>query len=263
MSTFRLAGFAGLLVVAALVGGTVIGSVAASTVPFTATPDRANALAADARPPAGPNAEAAAKRCAEFRKAFAANLGVDESALAPAARKAAISTIDAAVAAGTMTKEVGDKMKARVEAADADACSLLAGRIGARAGAGGGAGPGGGAGAGQALGVAKDGLAAAATALGMTPAELVARLRAGDSLKDVASAKGVPYATVSAAVVASIKKDLDAAVAAGKIRQARADRILERLETNLADGRLRGPRGQNAPTGPNGPTGPNAPTSGG
>jgi ribosomal protein S20 len=252
MSTFRLAGFAGLLVVAALVGGTIIGSVAASTAPLAATPDRAAAPAVDAKPPAGPNAEAAAKRCADFRKAFAANLGVDESALAPAAKKAAISTIEAAVTAGTITKEVGDKLKARVEAADADACALLAGRIGVRAGAGGGVGGR----VGPALGVVKDGLAAAATALGMTPDELGARLRGGDSLKDVAVAKGVPYATVSAAVVASVKKDLDAAVAAGKIPQARADRILERLEKNLADGRLRGhrPGGQGAPDGPNPPT---------
>ena len=82
-------------------------------------------------------------------------------------------------------------------------------------------------------------MTAAATALGITPAELGAKLRAGDSLKDVAADKGVPYETVSAAVVASVKADLDAAVAAGTIKQARADRILARLEANLADGRLR------------------------
>jgi len=40
-------------------------------------------------------------------------------------------------------------------------------------------------------------------------------------------------------VVAAVKSDLDAAVAAGTIKQAREDRILARLQANLADGRLR------------------------
>ena len=70
-------------------------------------------------------------------------------------------------------------------------------------------------------------MTAAAGALGITPAELGAQLKAGKSLKDVATAKGVPYETVSAAVLASVKADLDAAVAAGTIKQARADRILD------------------------------------
>lgn len=231
MSRFRLAGMAGLLVVTALVGGTIISSVAASTASRTTRLTPAVAAPSAALPVAGAKA---AEYCADFRKAFAADLAVDESALAPAARKAALSTIDAAVADGRMTTTVGERLKARIEAADANACALLAGRIGsarARAGAG--------AGAGAALGVARDGLIAAAKALGMTPAELGAQLRNGTSLKEVATAKGVPYATVSGAVVASVKTDLDAAVVAGKIKQAREDRILERLTRNLADGRLR------------------------
>lgn len=242
MSKSRFAGFAGLLVVAALVGGTIIGSAAAATAPSTKPPTPAVAAPSAAVPLAGTKA---AGYCADFRKAFAANLGVAESALAPAAKKAAISTIDAAVADGKMTKAAGDRRKARIEAAEADACRLLAGRIGAAR-----------VGAGAALGVAKDGLTAAAKALGMTPAELGAQLRTGKTLKDVATTKGVPYQTVSAAVVASVKADLDAAVAAGKIPQARADRILERLGQNLADGRLRNPR-------PAAPAGPAAPATGG
>ena len=59
---------------------------------------------------------------------------------------------------------------------------------------------------------------------------------------DLATAKGVPYATVSAAVLAAVKTDLDAAVTAGAIKQAREDRILARLQANLADGRLRNQR---------------------
>lgn len=237
MSKFRLAGLAGLLVLAALVGGTIIGSVAAATAPRTTKPGPAEAAPNAAIPVAGAKA---AKFCADFRRAFAANLGVQESALVPAARKAAASTIDAAVADGTMTKAAGDRRKARIEAAGADACRLLGGRIGPRAG----------------LGVVRDGLTAAAKALGMTPAELGAQLRTGKTLSDVATARGVPFATVSAAVVASVKADLDAAVASGRITQAREDRILERLGRNLADGRLRNAR-------PAAPAGPAAPATGG
>jgi ribosomal protein S20 len=242
MSKLRIAGFAGLLVVAALVGGTVIGSVAARTM---LPPDPSTTAVAAAATPAPAGARAAAY-CAGFRKAFAAALGVDESALAPAAKSAAIATIDAAVADGSMPKARADRLKARIEAADVDGCALLDGRIGARKGA---------PKAGPALGVVRDGAEAAAKALGMTPAELGAKLRGGDSLKDVATEKGVPYATVSAAVVAAVKSDLDAAVAAGTIKQARADRILARLEQNLVDGRLR-----NTP--PAGSAGPAAPANG-
>jgi len=242
MSTFRMAGFAALLLVAALVGGTIIGSVAAATSPRTAAAD---GVAAAAAPPATA-AKVPGEACAAFRRAFAANLGVDESALAPAAKAASIATIDAAVAAGRITKAVGDRLKARIEKAEADGCALLGGRL-ARVGA--------------ALGIAKDGLTAAAEALDMTPAELGAKLRGGASLKEVAAAKGVPYQTVSGAVVAAVKSELDAAVAAGTIRQARADRVLERLERNLADGRLRDPRPA-TPAGPAGPARSAAPAAG-
>ena len=45
MSKVRMAGFAGLLVVAALVGGTIIGSVAARTLQVAATPPAVPAAA--------------------------------------------------------------------------------------------------------------------------------------------------------------------------------------------------------------------------
>jgi len=239
MSTFRLAGAAGLLVVAALVGGTIIGSVAASTVPDAAPTGPAPAPVVAAAPSAG----AAGEYCASFRRAFAANLGVDESALAPAAKAAAISTIDAAVTDGKLTKAAGDRLKARIEQAAGEGCALLAGRLGRLRAAADATRP--------AAGILKDGMAAAAKALAMTPAELGAQLRAGKTLEDVATAKGVPFATVSAAVLASVKADLEAAVRAGKLTQARADRILERLTKNLAEGRLRNAHPA-APTGPGG-----------
>ena len=76
----------------------------------------------------------------------------------------------------------------------------------------------------------------------MTLAELGARLRAGASLKDLATTAGTPYATVSAAALAAVRADLEKAVAAGTIRQARAARVLDRITRALADGRLRAAR---------------------
>ena len=214
--------------ISALVGGTLISAVAASTVPATPAP-----IAAAAAAPSGPAALDVGEYCANFRAAFAANLGVSEAEMTAAARKAAISTIDKAVADGDMTKAAGDRLKARIDAAPADGCAVLAG-LRAKAA--------------NAVRVVKDGMVAAAEALQMTPAELRAELRGGKSLKDVAAARNVPYATVSGAIMAAVKADLDAAVKAGTLKQARADRILERLEGRLASGQLRPARPAASPS---------------
>jgi hypothetical protein len=226
MTVFRTLVLAALLLGAAVVGGTIIGSVAASTSPRS--DPTGPAVAAASRPPAGATGDA----CAEFRRAFAANLGVDESALEPAARAAARSAVDAAVANGRLTAPAGERLKTRMDRASGDGCNLLAGRLARVTGT---------------IRAIRDAAGTAAAALGMTPAELREQLRAGTTLQALADARGVPYATVSAAILAAVKTDLDAAVAAGRIAQARADRILERLERNLAAGRLRD--AQPAPSG--------------
>ncbi len=222
MPNRRIIGLAGAMVISALVGGALIGAVAAAPAPtapvrFDPVAAAATASAASDRP--------VGEACATFRATFAANLGVTEVEMAAAARKAAAATIDKAVADGTLAKTAADRLKARLEAAPADGCGIFAGWrvMGARA----------------AINVARDGLSAAADALKLTPAELRAELRGGKTLKDVAAAHGVPYATVSDAISNAVKADLDAAVKAGNLKQARADRILARLEQRLADGRLR------------------------
>lgn len=219
MSRSRLAAVAALLVLTTVIGGTLIQSVAAAAGP---SPDPAASSAAPAASSAPQTTPSEA--CREFRAAFAAALGVDESALTPAAKTAAKQVVDAALAAGRMTQQRAEALKARIDQAAAEGCGLLARRT-ARVTA--------------ALGVIRDGVDAAADALDLTRAELVAKLRAGQTLQQVAADAGVPYDQVSAAVVAAVKRDLDAAVAKGAIPQARADRILERLQQNLAVGRFR------------------------
>lgn len=210
MSRLRLAGFSGALVLSALVGGTLMSAAQAA-------PAAGSALSEAV----APEAAAATPACTEFRAAFAANLGKTEAEVTAAAKTAIASTVDAAVARGTLSVEAAARIKTRIAAAEADGCKLLSGWRAKAAGA---------------AGVVKDGFAAAASALGMTSAELRAELRSGTSLNDVAAAKDVPYASVTEAVMASVKQDLDAAVAAGTLRQARADRILERLSARLEAG---------------------------
>lgn len=212
MRLTRTFGAAGALILAALVGGTLIGAVAAA-------------------PPEG---EAAGGHCDAYREAFATNLGVSVDALTPAAQAAAASTVEAAVAAGDITTEMGDQIKERIEASEGDGCRILAGawhravRHADRA-------------------EFKHDLGlAAADALGLSVDELRDQLRSGESLIDVAATQGVDYAVVSAAVLDAATADLIAAVEAGKITQERADAMLERLEAHLAEGGF-GPGGHQSP----------------
>ena len=223
MSKLRLAGFSGALVIAAILGGTVINAVAAAPASGPAAPGGAPAAA-----PTAATTGAAAEYCETFRAAFAKELGVTEAALTTAAKHALGSTIDNAVADGDLTKAAADRLKTRVDASTADGCKLLAGYQGRIAKAARGA-----------LGVIRDGFEAGAKALGMPPADVRAALKDGKTLKDLATTQTVDYATVSAAIVAAVKTDLDKAVADGTIAQAREDRVLARLTKALADGRLR------------------------
>jgi ribosomal protein S20 len=215
MSRFRLIGFGGLMVASAIIGGTIISAVSAAS-PAPTAPAAAPGVAVPA---------ATGEYCATFRAAFAADLGVSEDAVTQAARKAAASTIDKAVADGKLQQVVADRLKARLATAPLDACQRLSNRL-ERAGKAG-------------LGVVRDALAAAADTLGMQPADLRQQLHAGTSLKTIASNATVDYAKLTSAVTAAVKGDLDKAVAAGTIEQARADKVLQRLATFLADGRLR------------------------
>ena len=227
MSTLRLAGFGTALILAAIVGGTIIGSVAANTLPSepSAAPVAAGAPAAAAATPTGVvDAATAGKYCQAFLQAYADALGVDVSALGPAATKAAAATIADAVKASAITQAQADRLSARLKAAQLGGCPKFADRIGQ---------------AKPVVGVVRDGVAAAAASLGLTPAQLRTELKSGKDLKQIATEKNVPYANVVAAALAPVKAKLDAAVAAGTVKQARADKIMARLAANLADGRFR------------------------
>ncbi|MCU1452268.1 MAG: hypothetical protein JWN46_414 [Acidimicrobiales bacterium] len=88
-------------------------------------------------------------------------------------------------------------------------------------------------------------VAVAAKAIGITPAQLRAGLKAGHSIADQANAKHVAPKSVADAIVAAATKRIDAAVTAGKLTPERAARLKKRLPT-MAD------RIVNAKPGPHG-----------
>ena len=148
----------------------------------------------------------------------AQQLGVDSTKLSSALKKALENRVDAAVAAGSITKAEGDAMKARIES---DEYPLFG-----RPGFGHHGGP-----DGHGFGH----LAAAATYLGLTETELQTQLTAGKTLADVAKAHGKTVAGLVSALVADEKKELDAAVSAGRLTQAQADAMLANAGQRFTD----------------------------
>jgi hypothetical protein len=95
-----------------------------------------------------------------------------------------------------------------------------------------------------------------ASALGITTDELRTALEDGQSIKDLAAAKGVDVQKVIDAVVAEVKTKVDEQVAAGRITQDEADRIVLRTAdalTSFVNGELpRFPGHFDAPDAPEG-----------
>ena len=76
-------------------------------------------------------------------------------------------------------------------------------------------------------------LKAAATYLGVTNAQLVTDLRVGKSLAQVATAKSKSVDGLKQALLAALKQKVDAAVAAGRLDAARAQKLLERAPAHI------------------------------
>jgi polyhydroxyalkanoate synthesis regulator phasin len=148
----------------------------------------------------------------------ARNLGVEPSKLDAALKKAYEDRIDAAVAAGRLTKEQGAELKQRIESCDFPL--LGAPGFGHRP-----EGPAG----------FIHGLDAAAGYLGLTEAQLHSRLESGKSLAEIAKAQGKSVAGLKAALVSDAKTKLDAAVKAGRLSSAEEQRILSDLQEHVDD----------------------------
>jgi hypothetical protein len=76
-------------------------------------------------------------------------------------------------------------------------------------------------------------LKAAADYVGFTPKQLVYELRSGTSLAQVATARGKSVDGLEAALLAAFKARVDAAVAAGRLDAARAQKLLGRAPAHI------------------------------
>lgn len=204
MRLTRTLGLAGALILSAIVGGTLIGSV----------------FAIDETDPTAARSE----YCDVFNDALASELSVTPEALAAALQSAAGTALDAAVETGDLSAERADALRERIAGADGTGCGWL-GHGFAR-----------GFGHGMARGfLGGDVFGAAADALGIESSELIGQLREAGSLQALAEAQSTPYDGVKSSVLAAVQADLDAAVVEG-LDQERADAVIERLTTWLDNG---------------------------
>jgi hypothetical protein len=143
----------------------------------------------------------------------AKQLGVTPSALTSALKKALENRIDAAVAAGRLTKEQGDELKQRIESGD---LPLFFGpRFGPH----------------EHFGE----LDAAASYLGLTEQQLETQLESGKTLAQVAKDRGKSVDGLIQALVDAATKRLDADVAAGRLTKAQEQQILSGLKQRITD----------------------------
>jgi hypothetical protein len=205
------AGAVGLAVLAGG-GGAYAAGTSSSTPTITQKPDRA--------------AEQKA-----FLDDVAKRLNVTREQLDAAVKGAAEARIDAAVAAGTLTKEQGDAAKKRIESGDVGG---LGGALGLGGGPRGG-GPGGPGGpfGGRAFGFG--GLDGAAAYLGLTEDALHTQLESGKSLADVAKAQNKDVAGLKAAMKDALTKQLDQAVTDKKLTADQRTKILADVDERLDD----------------------------
>ncbi len=155
----------------------------------------------------------------------AKSLGVEPSKLSAALKKAMEDRVDAAVAAGRLTKAQGEELKQRIESDEFPLFGPPA------------LGPG--------FGAPHPffhGLDAAASYLGLNEEQLHNRLDGGKTLAGIAKAEGKSVDGLKAALRKDEQQKLDAAVKAGRLSKADEQRILKDLDRRideLVNGRLR------------------------
>ena len=143
----------------------------------------------------------------------AKRLNVTPGALSDALKKALEDRVDAAVAAGRITKAEGDELKQRIESSDVP---LFFGHprfehhfFGE--------------------------LTTAASYLGVTPDALRSELESGKTLAQIAKEKGKSVDGLISALYDEAKQHLDAAVSAGRLTQSQEDSILADLKQHITD----------------------------
>ena len=152
-----------------------------------------------------------------FVDRLAGILGLPSSKVQTDLKQAELQTIDQMVKDGVITQAQADAMKQKINSGQNFALPNFRsfGRFGDRA----------------LMGQVRTAeLDAVAKALSMSTADLKSQLRAGKSLSDLETAKGVNDATLRAAARQAAKGVLDPAVKAGTITQTQEDRVLQSID---------------------------------
>ncbi len=143
----------------------------------------------------------------------AKQLGIPSTKLSDALKQALSDRVDAAVAAGRVTKAEGDALKARIQSND---FPLFGGPH---------------RGSGHFGFIGR--LESAAGYIGITEAQLRAELDGGKSLAQVAKAHGKSVDGLIDALVAAAKEKLDNAVSAGRLTEAQETEMLSALKDRI------------------------------
>jgi len=219
----------------------LIGSGAAAVLLAGGITGTALAQSASPKPSPNPSAQAARQQSQQaFIQHLASRLNVSTDAVSNALKGAAKDSVADAVTAGKLTQAQADKIDQRIDSGQFGPGTFgrgFAGKPGPN-------GPRGAFAGGQVLN-------AAAGALNMQPSDLMAQLRSGKTLQQVAQAQNVDFSKVTAAITNAVKPQLDQAVANGRLTQQQETDILNRISS----GQFPGPRGAR----PNGGQRPNGP----
>lgn len=158
--------------------------------------------------------------CDSFVQDFAGKLGVKPEAVVPALKASIKDSIDQAQANGDMTAAEATKARSKVDAVKG--CSDLS-KLGTLPG---GLSPKAATGAKTGMDLMQAVMSAAATALKVTPTELQAAFKNGDSLSVIGARTGVTREAFDPAFKAALTSHLDALVAARKMTTAQETEMI-------------------------------------
>jgi hypothetical protein len=209
----RVAGLA--LGAVAVAGAAIAITASAAGVSFNLRP--AGSAPAEAGPTAA-DAAASSAACSDFMKHFAVEISKTQAQINSAFQKAIADTLADEVKSGQITQAQADAIKKKL--VNQTPCTLPA--TAPRAGSA--AKP-------SITAYMQQYLAAAASALGISQAQLTADLKAHQSLSQVAAAQHVSEADFRTKVIASLKPTLDKAVTSKTITSAQEQTLLKQLQT--------------------------------
>jgi 3-hydroxyacyl-CoA dehydrogenase len=142
---------------------------------------------------------------------LASTLGISQSTLTGDIQAAETQTVNQAVSNGQLTQTQATQMLGRISKGNFSFLGFGGNRKGGNCKGGG----------------AFMTLKPLATALGMTPQAVISALRGGQTVADLASAKGTTVAALQSAILSSVQSQL----ANGKLTQAQENQILQNINS--------------------------------